>query len=286
MDGPLSSSLRTRLPWLTVNLGTTFLAAATIALFESTPDPGGRARRRSCPWSRARAESAGTQTLTLIVPRNRARPSSSASPRTGSWSAKPSSGPSTGSGWASWSRSSPFSGSRTPDSAWCWAWRCWATCLSRAPWARRCRSFLRRIGSDPAVASAVVVDHLHGRLRLPAVSRHRERVDRHDHVAGQPADRLVGLSPAAGGAFATFCGRPSRNAITLDTAPSLSKLHALRRLVGEVPASSRSARRPSTGSSRRQRLLVEDVETGAREVAPSRAPRSAPPCRSARRGRR
>ena len=36
IDGPLSASIRTRLPWLTVNLATTFLAAATITLFEST----------------------------------------------------------------------------------------------------------------------------------------------------------------------------------------------------------------------------------------------------------
>ena len=35
-DAALSESIRTRLPWLTLNLGTTFLAAATIALFEST----------------------------------------------------------------------------------------------------------------------------------------------------------------------------------------------------------------------------------------------------------
>ena len=36
VDGALFDSIRTRLPWLTVNLGTTFLAAATVALFEST----------------------------------------------------------------------------------------------------------------------------------------------------------------------------------------------------------------------------------------------------------
>ena len=36
VDGPISGSIRTRLPWLTVNLGTTFLAAATVSLFEST----------------------------------------------------------------------------------------------------------------------------------------------------------------------------------------------------------------------------------------------------------
>ena len=35
-DGPVLNSIRTRLPWLTVNLGTTFLAAWMIALFEST----------------------------------------------------------------------------------------------------------------------------------------------------------------------------------------------------------------------------------------------------------
>ena len=32
--GPLLGSIKTRLPWLTVNLATTFLAAATISLFE------------------------------------------------------------------------------------------------------------------------------------------------------------------------------------------------------------------------------------------------------------
>ena len=36
LDGPLLDSVRTRLPWLTVNLATTFLAAATVGLFEST----------------------------------------------------------------------------------------------------------------------------------------------------------------------------------------------------------------------------------------------------------
>jgi len=34
-ENTLVSSIRTRLPWLTVNLGTTFLAAAAISLFES-----------------------------------------------------------------------------------------------------------------------------------------------------------------------------------------------------------------------------------------------------------
>ncbi len=32
VGGPLAASIRTRLPWLTLNLATTFLAAATIAL--------------------------------------------------------------------------------------------------------------------------------------------------------------------------------------------------------------------------------------------------------------
>ena len=36
VDGSLPNSIRTRLPWLTVNIGTTFLAAATVSLFEST----------------------------------------------------------------------------------------------------------------------------------------------------------------------------------------------------------------------------------------------------------
>ena len=44
-ENPVLSAVRTRLPWLTVNLATTFLAAAVITLFESTPGPGGNPRR-------------------------------------------------------------------------------------------------------------------------------------------------------------------------------------------------------------------------------------------------
>ena len=35
-ENPVFSAIRTRLPWLTVNLGTTFRTAAVISLFEST----------------------------------------------------------------------------------------------------------------------------------------------------------------------------------------------------------------------------------------------------------
>ena len=57
VDGALFDSIRTRLPWLTVNLGTTFLAAATVALFESTLTRW-LGSRRFCLWSRDRAASA------------------------------------------------------------------------------------------------------------------------------------------------------------------------------------------------------------------------------------
>ena len=65
-DGPLSESLRTRLPWLTLNLGTTFLAAATIALFESTLAQA-VALAAFLPVVAGQGGIGGTQTLTLIV---------------------------------------------------------------------------------------------------------------------------------------------------------------------------------------------------------------------------
>ncbi|MCE2462998.1 MAG: magnesium transporter [Dehalococcoidia bacterium] len=65
-DGPLSASIRARLPWLTVNLGTTFLAAATIALFESTLVQV-VALVTFLPVVTGQGGIGGTQTLTLIV---------------------------------------------------------------------------------------------------------------------------------------------------------------------------------------------------------------------------
>ncbi len=66
VDGPLSASIRTRLPWLTVNLGTTFLAAATIGLFESTLMQA-VALAAFLPVVAGQGGIGGTQTLTLIV---------------------------------------------------------------------------------------------------------------------------------------------------------------------------------------------------------------------------
>ena len=65
-DAPLAESIRTRLPWLTLNLGTTFLAAAMIALFESTL---ARAVVLAAflPVVAGQGGIGGTQTLTLIV---------------------------------------------------------------------------------------------------------------------------------------------------------------------------------------------------------------------------
>ncbi len=65
-DGPLLASVRSRLPWLTINLGTTFLAAFTVSLFEST-----LARvvvlAAFLPVVAGQGGIGGTQTLTLIV---------------------------------------------------------------------------------------------------------------------------------------------------------------------------------------------------------------------------
>ncbi len=66
IDGPLSASIRTRLPWLTVNLATTFLAAATIALFESTLAQV-VVLAAFLPVVAGQGGIGGTQTLTLIV---------------------------------------------------------------------------------------------------------------------------------------------------------------------------------------------------------------------------
>ena len=66
VDGPLIDSIRTRLPWLTVNLGTTFVAAATIALFESTLAQV-VVLAAFLPVVAGQGGIGGTQTLTLIV---------------------------------------------------------------------------------------------------------------------------------------------------------------------------------------------------------------------------
>ena len=66
VDGPLASSVRTRLPWLTINLGTTFLAAATVALFESTLTQV-VVLAAFLPVVAGQGGIGGTQTLTLIV---------------------------------------------------------------------------------------------------------------------------------------------------------------------------------------------------------------------------
>ena len=66
VGGPLSSSIRTRLPWLTINLGTTFLAAGTVALFESTLAQV-VVLAAFLPVVAGQGGIGGTQTLTLIV---------------------------------------------------------------------------------------------------------------------------------------------------------------------------------------------------------------------------
>ena len=66
VGGPLSDSVRTRLPWLTINLGTTFLAAATVALFESTLTQV-VVLAAFLPVVAGQGGIGGTQTQTLIV---------------------------------------------------------------------------------------------------------------------------------------------------------------------------------------------------------------------------
>ena len=66
VGGSLSSSIRTRLPRLTVNLGTAFLAAATVALFEPTLAQV-VVLAAFLPVVAGQGGIGGTQTLTLIV---------------------------------------------------------------------------------------------------------------------------------------------------------------------------------------------------------------------------
>ena len=66
LDGPLLGSIRTRLPWLTLNLGTTFLAAAMISVFESTLAQV-VVLAAFLPVVAGQGGIGGTQTLTLIV---------------------------------------------------------------------------------------------------------------------------------------------------------------------------------------------------------------------------
>ena len=64
--GPVVPSVRRRLPWLTLNLATAFLAAATVSAFESTLE---RAAVLAVflPIVAGQGGNAGTQTLTLVV---------------------------------------------------------------------------------------------------------------------------------------------------------------------------------------------------------------------------
>ena len=66
VGGPFSNSIRTRLPWLTVNLGTTFIAAAIATLFESTLTQA-VVLAAFLPVVAGQSGIGGTQTLTLIV---------------------------------------------------------------------------------------------------------------------------------------------------------------------------------------------------------------------------
>ena len=64
--GPILTSVRSRLPWLTINLGTTFVAAFTVSLFESTLAQV-VVLAAFLPVVAGQGGIGGTQTLTLIV---------------------------------------------------------------------------------------------------------------------------------------------------------------------------------------------------------------------------
>ena len=66
ISGPLSNSLRSRLPWLYINLATAFLAALTVSLFESTISRV-VALAVFLPVVASQGGNGGTQTVTLVV---------------------------------------------------------------------------------------------------------------------------------------------------------------------------------------------------------------------------
>jgi magnesium transporter len=66
ISGPLGVSLRNRLPWLSINLATTFIAALVISLFESTIARV-VALAMFLPIVAGQGGIGGTQTLTLVV---------------------------------------------------------------------------------------------------------------------------------------------------------------------------------------------------------------------------
>ncbi len=65
-ENPVLSAVRTRLPWLTINLATTFLAAAVISIFESTLAQV-VILAAFLPVVAGQGGIGGTQTLTMIV---------------------------------------------------------------------------------------------------------------------------------------------------------------------------------------------------------------------------
>ena len=157
IDGPLSASIRTRLPWLTVNLATTFLAAATITLFESTLTQV-VVLAAFLPVVAGQGGIGGTQTLTLIArvdragracwrqqarrlldPRGHARPASTGV-MAGRASRRDRAAREAGRGSRARARR-PMLGNM----------------IIAGFVGRRASAALRRIGVDPAVASAVIV---------------------------------------------------------------------------------------------------------------------------------
>ena len=66
ISGPLSNSLRSRLPWLYINLATAFLAAVMVSLFESTISKV-IALAVFLPIVASQGGIGGTQTVTLVV---------------------------------------------------------------------------------------------------------------------------------------------------------------------------------------------------------------------------
>ena len=66
ISGPLSNSLRARLPWLYINLATAFLAAVTVSLFEATISRV-IALAVFLPVVASQGGIGGTQTVTLVV---------------------------------------------------------------------------------------------------------------------------------------------------------------------------------------------------------------------------
>ena len=233
IDGPLSSSVRTRLPWLYGQSRDDLPRRGHDCALRVDADSGSRAC--GVPASgRGTGRNRRDADPDTDRPGNRAwrarRHQRAQAPGPRSRSRRPS----TGSGWESWLRSLPIVWKQNTGLGLVLGLAMLGNMLIAGSVGAAVPLFLRRIGWDPAVSAVVVVTTVTDVFGFMLFSRHRKRLYQHDHLGRSPAAEPAGAQSRGRGALTTFCGRPSRKAITFETAPSFSSSMPSGRLVGEV----------------------------------------------------